>query len=126
MDKLIKRMVGWRFWLLAYNSRLVLIKSRLASILVYLMSFLKFPKWAIRLIESQMSNCLWNDEAEAHRYHLANWRLVTMKKEFGGLGPCCNTPCYGSPNLSLITVINGLVMPYALELINSESSQREF
>jgi hypothetical protein len=24
----------------------------------------------------------------------------------------CNTPCYGSPNLSLITIINGLVMHY--------------
>jgi hypothetical protein len=38
----------------------------------------------------------------------------------------CNTPCYGSPNLSLITVISGLVMHYVLELINSESSQSDF
>jgi hypothetical protein len=33
-----------------------------------------------------MFNCLWNDEAETHRYHLASWKMVTMKKEFGGLG----------------------------------------
>jgi hypothetical protein len=65
---------------------LELIKSCLASIPVYLVSFMKFPKWVIKLIESQMSNCLWNDEAEAHRYHLASWRMVTMKKKFGGLG----------------------------------------
>jgi hypothetical protein len=40
--------------------------------------------------------------------------------------PAYNTPCYGSPNLSLITIISGLVMHYVLELINSESSQMDF
>jgi hypothetical protein len=85
VDKFIKRITGWRGRLLTYSSRLTLIKSCLSSITMYLMSFLKFLKWAIRLIESQMSNCLGNDEADAHRYHLANWRLVTMK-EFGGGG----------------------------------------
>jgi hypothetical protein len=38
----------------------------------------------------------------------------------------CNTPYYDSSNLSLITVISILVMHYTLELINSESSQRDF
>jgi hypothetical protein len=38
----------------------------------------------------------------------------------------CNTPCYGSPNLSLITIISGLVMHDATGLVNSESSQRHF
>jgi hypothetical protein len=44
LDKLIKRMAGWRGRLLACSSRLVLIKSVLASIPVYLLSVLKFPK----------------------------------------------------------------------------------
>jgi hypothetical protein len=34
----------------------------------------------------------------------------------------CNTLCYGSPNLTLTTVISGLVMRDATGLINSESS----
>jgi hypothetical protein len=71
VDKLIKRMTGWSGRLLAYSSRLELIRSCLASILVYLLSFIKFPKWAIKLVESQMANCLWNDDASSHRYHLA-------------------------------------------------------
>jgi hypothetical protein len=33
-----------------------------------------------------MAYCLWNDGESAHKYHLANWKLVTMKKEYGGLG----------------------------------------
>jgi hypothetical protein len=86
LDKLIKRISGWRGRLLAYSSRLVLIKSYLASIHVYLMSFFKFSKWAIKLIESQMANCLWNDDSECHRYHLASWQHINMEKDFGGLG----------------------------------------
>jgi hypothetical protein len=43
IDKLIKRVADWRGRLLAYNSRLVLIKTCLASIPVYLLSFIKFP-----------------------------------------------------------------------------------
>jgi hypothetical protein len=86
IDKMIKKAAGWRGRLLAYSSRLVLIKSCLASIPVYLLSFIKFPKWVIKMIESQMANCLWNDNSEAHIYHLVGWQHVTMKKEFGGLG----------------------------------------
>jgi hypothetical protein len=33
-----------------------------------------------------MTHCLWNNENDSHRYHLANWQLVSMKKEYGGLG----------------------------------------
>jgi hypothetical protein len=86
IDKLIRMIAGWRCKLLAYSSRLDLIRSCLASIPVYLLSFVKFPKWAIKLIESQMAHCLWNNNVECHRYHLANWQCVNMKKEFGGLG----------------------------------------
>ena len=33
-----------------------------------------------------MSNFLWNDSVENHKFHLANWELVSMRKEYGGLG----------------------------------------
>jgi hypothetical protein len=49
---ILESVAGWRGKLLAYNSRLVLIKSCLANISIYLMFFIKFPKWAIRLIDS--------------------------------------------------------------------------
>jgi hypothetical protein len=72
LDKLIKRIAGWRGKLLPYMSRLVLIKSCLASVPIYLLSFIKFSKWAIKLIESHMSHCLWNDDEASHKYHLAS------------------------------------------------------
>jgi hypothetical protein len=45
-----------------------------------------FPKWAITLINSQMAQGLWDNYEGHHKYHLANWGLVTQKKEYGGLG----------------------------------------
>jgi hypothetical protein len=71
---------------LAYSSKLTLIKICLASVPVYLMSFIKFPKWAIRLVETQIAHCLWNTSEDRHNYHLVNWRQICMRKELGGGG----------------------------------------
>jgi hypothetical protein len=86
IDSIIKRIAGWRGRLLNHASRLVLISSCLASIPIYLLSVLKFPKWAVTAINSQMSHCLWDNYEGHHKYHLAHWDLVSMKKDFGGLG----------------------------------------
>ena len=86
IDKILKRIAGWRGKLLSYTARVTLIRSCLASIPVYLLSFFKFPKWALELINNQMSHCLWNDTKEKRRLHLANWSLVCMPREMGGLG----------------------------------------
>lgn len=72
VDKLLKRMVGWRGKLLSLAARAVLIKTCLSSIPVYILSFLKFPKWAIQVLNSHMANCLWNDVEGNNKYHLVN------------------------------------------------------
>jgi hypothetical protein len=30
-----------------------------------------------------MTHCLWNNDSDSHKYHLANWHLLSMEKEFG-------------------------------------------
>ncbi|KAI5009174.1 hypothetical protein ZWY2020_010222 [Hordeum vulgare] len=50
------------------------------------MAILKFPKWAINAINSEMTHFLWGNMRDKHKYHLAHWGLVSRKKEFGGLG----------------------------------------
>ena len=86
VDKVIKRVAGWKGKLLSYGGRLVLLNSYLASIPIYLLSFIKFPKWAINMINSHMAHFFWDNSEERHRYHLARWPLITQTKEFGGLG----------------------------------------
>ena len=98
VDKLIKRVAGWRGKLLSSAGKLTLLKSCLASIPIYLLSVIKFPKWAIESINSQMGNFLWNDNEGKHKYHLSNWPSLTQEKDYGGWG----IPDFSSLNLCLL------------------------
>lgn len=73
-------------------------KTCLASIPTYLVSVIKFPKWAINLINSQIAHCFWDNYEGHHKYDLANWELLTQKVEYGGLG----IPTLGDINLCLL------------------------
>jgi hypothetical protein len=44
VDKIIKRIDGWKGRLLSYGARLALLKACLPSIPIYLMLVIKFPK----------------------------------------------------------------------------------
>jgi hypothetical protein len=99
IDKIIKRIAGWKGRLLSYAGRLVLLKSCLASIPIYLLSVIKFPRWAIDMINSHMGHFIWNNTEEKHKYHLANWQLVSQEKDLGGLG----IPDLRSLNLALLS-----------------------
>ena len=99
IDRIIKRIAGWRGRLLSYDGRLTLLRACLASIPIYLLSMIKFPRWAVDMINTHMGHFLWDNTEEKHRYHLANWPLVVQKKEFGGLG----IPDLRSMNLVLLS-----------------------
>ena len=86
VDKILKRVAGWKGRLLSYGGKLTLLKSCLASIPIYLMSVIKFPKWAIESLNSQMTHFFGMTMREGKKYHLANWPLMAQKKDFGGLG----------------------------------------
>ena len=86
IDKIVKRIAGWKGRLLSYAGRLTLLKSCLASIPVYLLSIINFPRWAIDMLNSHMGHFLWNNSEDRHKYHLANWQLIAQQKELGVLG----------------------------------------
>lgn len=86
VDKILRKIASWKGKLLSHAARLVMIKAYLSSIPVYLLSFNKFPKWAIKALNTHLANCLWNDSEGNHKYHLVNWDSVSMPKEYGGLG----------------------------------------
>jgi hypothetical protein len=54
---------------LSYGAKLALLKACLASIPIYLLSVIKFPKWTIEAINSQMANFFWDDSEKKHKYH---------------------------------------------------------
>jgi hypothetical protein len=50
------------------------------------MPAIKFPKWVIEAINSQMINFFCNDQENSHKYHLSNIQSLTQKKEHEGMG----------------------------------------
>lgn len=86
VDKLLNRMAGWRGKLLSLAARALLIKSCLARIPVYLLSVLKFPKWAIKILNSHMGNSLWNNSKNAHNTTLPIGGLWLCAKSLGAWG----------------------------------------
>jgi hypothetical protein len=56
VDTVIRRIPGWVGRLLSYVARLTLLKACLASIPIYLMSMIKFSKWVIEVINSEMAS----------------------------------------------------------------------
>jgi hypothetical protein len=76
-DKVINKIPGWKGRLLSYKARLILLTTCLASIPIYLISVIQFPKWAIKAINSQMDNIFWNDQDNNQKYHLSNFQSLT-------------------------------------------------
>jgi hypothetical protein len=79
-------MVGWSGKLLSLEAKRILIQIVLSSIPIYLLSFLKFPKWPLKLINTQLANYLWSDEEGSRKIHLANYSSIYMFKSYGGMG----------------------------------------
>ena len=73
VDKLMNRVAGWKGKLLSSAGKLILLRSCLSSIPIYLLSVIKFPKWAIENINSHMANFLWSDQDGKQKYHLSNF-----------------------------------------------------
>jgi hypothetical protein len=86
VDKVINRIPGWKGRLLSYTARLTFLKACLASIPIYLMSIIKFPKWTVKMINTHMANFFWNGQENNHKYHLSNWPSLAQRKENGGFG----------------------------------------
>ena len=86
IDKIIKKICGWRGRLLSYGAKIILLQTCIASIPMYLMSFIKFLKWAIKAITSQMAHFFWGNFVVNHKYHLAKLGTCVPEKDFWRFG----------------------------------------
>jgi hypothetical protein len=67
VDKVIGRIPGWKGRFLSYSARLTLLKACMANIPIYIISMIKFLKWEIEIINSQMANFFWKDQEDNHK-----------------------------------------------------------
>jgi hypothetical protein len=81
IESLLRRITGWRGRLLSTAAKRVLIQACLSSIPINLLSFFRFPKWALKLLDTQLASFMWDDKEGNHKIHLTNWPSVCMKKD---------------------------------------------
>ena len=86
LEKIKRRLTGWKKLYLSKGGRLTLLKSTLSSMPTYFMSLFPIPIKVARRIELLQRNFLWNGLGDSHSYHLVAWNKVCSPIAHGGLG----------------------------------------
>jgi hypothetical protein len=86
IEKIRKRLSGWKCKNLSIGGRLILLKSVLSSIPVYFLSFFKAPSGIISFLESIFCHFLWGGCEENKKISWIKWDTICAHRERGGLG----------------------------------------
>jgi hypothetical protein len=86
LEKMERRLAGWKRPLLSKGGRVTLIKSTLANIPSYYMSLFKIPVKVANRIEKLQRDFLWGGVGEEFKYHLVKWSKVCSPLSEGWLG----------------------------------------
>ncbi|KAH9670660.1 er membrane protein complex subunit 10 [Citrus sinensis] len=86
LEKVERRLDGWKKACLYKGGRLTLIQSVLSSLRSYFMSLFQIPVSVAKRIEEAMRDFLWEGIGEGKKDHLVSWRVVSQPQSKGGLG----------------------------------------
>lgn len=86
IEKIDKRLEGWKTKFLSTAGRQVLVKSTLSSIPYYAMQTTLLPVGICDRIDRKIRGFLWGSNGNKRKCHLVRWDLVTRSKDEGGLG----------------------------------------
>ena len=82
LEKIERKLAGWKRMYLSKGGRLTLIKSTLSSLPTYFLSLFSIPTHVANKIERLQRDFLWGDS----KTHLVGWDKVCAPLENGGLG----------------------------------------
>uniref|UniRef100_A0A2N9FJQ0 Reverse transcriptase zinc-binding domain-containing protein n=1 Tax=Fagus sylvatica TaxID=28930 RepID=A0A2N9FJQ0_FAGSY len=85
VEKLDRRLAGWKRLYLSKGGRLTLIKSTLSNLPTYYLSLFPIPVAVAKRIETIQRNFLWEDSEEVTKFHLVNWDIICTPFSNGGL-----------------------------------------
>lgn len=79
-------MDGWQGKYLSVWAKLIIIKSVLLALPIYLISILNPPVTAIMELQRMMANFFWNNSNGGNRCHWVKWENFCLPTEKGDLG----------------------------------------
>ena len=86
VERISRRLDGWKKTFLSLGGRITLIQSSLSHIPSYFLSFFKISVSIASKIEKLQSDFLWSGSGEGKKDHLMRWDVVCRPKDLGGLG----------------------------------------
>ena len=86
LEKMEKKLSGWKCLYLSKVGRLMLLKSTLSSLPTYFLSLFTISKSVVARLESIQRNFLWGSSGGSFKYLLVAWKKVCLLVEMGGLG----------------------------------------
>ncbi|KAL0293865.1 UNVERIFIED_CONTAM: hypothetical protein Sangu_3229700 [Sesamum angustifolium] len=86
IDKVRNRISGWENCHLSYGGRLLLIKTVLSSMPIYLLQVLNPPVSTIQKLERLFARFFWGSTTEQRKIHWTKWHNVCFPTDEGGLG----------------------------------------
>ena len=86
LERMEKRLAGWKRMYLSKGGKVTLIKSSLSSLLSYFLSLLPLPGKVAKSMEKLQRYFLWNGISGEPKIHLVNWAKVCRPLQVGGLG----------------------------------------
>ena len=85
-DKLKKKLGQWTYQALNLPSRIILVKSVLQAMPLYLFSVLATPKSVLKQIRNIQRTFLWGGTKGHKKWALVDWNTLCKPKFAGGLG----------------------------------------
>uniref|UniRef100_A0A2N9FWW1 Reverse transcriptase domain-containing protein n=1 Tax=Fagus sylvatica TaxID=28930 RepID=A0A2N9FWW1_FAGSY len=85
IEKLERRLAGWKLMYLSKGGRMTLIKSTLSSLPTYFLSLFPIPVAVANRIDSIQRTFLWNGAGEGHKFPLVKWNTICTPFNQGGL-----------------------------------------
>ena len=86
LEKMEKKLSGWKRLYLSKGGRFMLLKSTLSSLPTYFLSLFTIPKAVAARLENIQKNFLWGSAVGCFKYPLVAWDKACLPVEMGGLG----------------------------------------